>query len=100
MRKHSQFAPGIVWLGATLLCTMTPSIELTSAAVHEAGHVVVAYALGRRVTLIRLGEQTVPTNRGIGLSPCGLNPRPIKPSYSDYAEVLAHREIESSLGSG
>jgi len=62
MRKHSQFAPGIVWLGATLLCTMTPSIELTSAAVHEAGHVVVAYALGRRVTLIRLGEQTVPTN--------------------------------------
>jgi hypothetical protein len=40
---------------------MTRPTELTQAAVHEAGHVVVAYAVGRRVTLIRLGRQTVPS---------------------------------------
>jgi hypothetical protein len=39
---------------------MTSPNELTAAAVHEAGHVVVAYALGRRVTLIRIGRRTVP----------------------------------------
>jgi hypothetical protein len=40
---------------------MTRSTQVTPAAVHEAGHVVVGYALGRRVLLIRLGKQTVPT---------------------------------------
>jgi hypothetical protein len=33
---------------------------LTPAGVHEAGHVVVAYALGRRVSLVRLGSHPVP----------------------------------------
>jgi len=33
---------------------------LTPSGVHEAGHVVVAYALGRRVTLVRLGSHPVP----------------------------------------
>jgi hypothetical protein len=33
-----------------------------STAVHEAGHIVVAYALGRRVTLVRIGRQTVPAD--------------------------------------
>lgn len=34
--------------------------ELTRSAVHEAGHVVVAYALGRSVFLLRMGSQAVP----------------------------------------
>lgn len=35
---------------------------LTHTPVHEAGHVVVGYALGRRVSLIRIGRQAVPAN--------------------------------------
>jgi hypothetical protein len=39
---------------------MTRPTELTRAGAHEAGHVVVVYALGRRVTLVRLGREAVP----------------------------------------
>lgn len=39
-----------------------PATRLTRGAVHEAGHVAVAYALGRRVTFIRMGRQVVPAN--------------------------------------
>jgi hypothetical protein len=41
---------------------MTSIAGLTPAAVHEAGHIVVACALGRRVTLIRLGRRMVPAD--------------------------------------
>jgi hypothetical protein len=41
---------------------MTSPAELTPSGVHEAGHIVVGYALGRRVTLIRLGRQMVPAD--------------------------------------
>lgn len=34
--------------------------RLSSSAVHEAGHVVVAYVLGRRVSLVRTGSREVP----------------------------------------
>lgn len=39
---------------------MTSPPQLTPSAVHEAGHIVVAYALGRRVPLIRMGRQMAP----------------------------------------
>jgi hypothetical protein len=42
--------------------TSTSIAALTSTAVHEAGHIVVAYALGRRVTFIRIGRQMVPAD--------------------------------------
>lgn len=35
---------------------------MTHTAVHEAGHVVVGYALGRRVSLVRIGREAVPAN--------------------------------------
>lgn len=37
-------------------------MPLRPTAVHEAGHIVVAYALGRQVTLVRIGRQTVPSD--------------------------------------
>jgi hypothetical protein len=38
------------------------SLKLTPTPVHEAGHAVVGYALGRRVTLIRIGREAVPSD--------------------------------------
>ena len=40
--------------------TDIPHVPLRPTAVHEAGHIVVAYALGRRVTHVRIGRHAVP----------------------------------------
>jgi hypothetical protein len=39
---------------------MAAASKLSPSAVHEAGHVVVGYAIGRRVILVRMGSRAVP----------------------------------------